>query len=150
MKTVNKQEKIAWHPAFVEAIHLELEDYLDSLEIHAEYNLTAEPLKIDCVVIKKNKDLLIKKDFAAIFREVNLLEYKSPDDYISVADFYKVYGYAYLYASLEKVSVKNLTITFVQSRYPGKILDYLKGIHGYSVEKRTCGIHTVTGDIIPI
>ena len=40
--------------------------------------------------------MVIKKNIAAIFREINLLEYKSPDDCVSPADFYKVYGYACL------------------------------------------------------
>ena len=70
MKTPN----IAWHPAFIEAIQLELEDYQDVLEFHPEYQLTSEPLKIDCVVIKKVNDVAITKNIAAIFREVNLLE----------------------------------------------------------------------------
>ncbi len=30
-----------------------------------------------------------------IFRTYNIIEYKSPDDYLSINDFYKVYGYTY-------------------------------------------------------
>ena len=141
---------IAWHPAFVEAIQLELEDYKDSLEFHTEYPLTSEPLRIDCVVIKKVPDLVIEKNIAAIFRETNLLEYKSPDDYVSVADFYKVYGYACLYASFEKVPITNMTISFVESRYPRELLAHLREIRGYKVEETSSGIYTVTGDILPI
>jgi len=62
--------QIAWHPAFIEAIQLELEDYSDVLEFFPEYQLTSEPLRIDCVVIKKPKNVVIKKNIAAIFREV--------------------------------------------------------------------------------
>jgi hypothetical protein len=43
---------ISWHPAFVQAIKLELEPYRDSLEFIAEYQLTAEPLEIDVVIIR--------------------------------------------------------------------------------------------------
>ena len=93
------ETKITWHPAFVEALQLELEAYRDSLVFHPEYQLTSEPLKIDCVVVIKAKDLVIEKNIAAIFRETNLLEYKSPGGYVSVADFYKVYGYACLYTA---------------------------------------------------
>ena len=147
-----EQEKpnIAWHPAFVEAIQLELEDYRENLEFIPEFPLTAEPLKIDCVVIKKKKDVIIKKNIAAIFREINLLEYKSPGDYISVEDFYKVYGYACLYASFRKIHVANMTISFVESRYPKKLLAHLKRIRKFAVEKTSPGIYTVTGDILPI
>ncbi|MCL2043148.1 MAG: hypothetical protein FWG89_03315 [Treponema sp.] len=145
-----KQERIPWHPAFVEALQMELEAYRDILEFIPECQLTSEPLRIDCVVIKKAKNVVIKKNIAAIFREANLLEYKSPSDYISVADFYKVYGYACLYASLKKNPVTGLTVSFVQSRYPAKLLKHLKEVRGYKVEKTGPGIYTVSGDILPI
>ena len=146
----DEQSNIAWHPAFVEAIKLELDDYGEDLEFHVEFQLTAEPLKIDCVIIKKVKSLVIEKNIAAIFRDVNLLEYKSPDDYISTNDFYKVYGYACLYASLEKVSVSEMTLTFIGSHYPRELLKHLKKIRGYTVEEKSPGIYTVVGDILPI
>ena len=141
---------IAWHPAFVEAIQLELEAYRDILEFHAEFPLTSEPLRIDCVVIKKVKDAVLTKNIAAIFREVNLLEFKSPGDYVSIADFYKVYAYACLYASLHQISINSITISFVESCHPEKLLRHLKEERGYKLEKRSSGIYTVTGDILPI
>ena len=145
-----EQSQISWHPAFVQAIQMELKDYRDILEFYPEYQLTAEPLRIDCVVIKKPKDIVIKKNIAAIFRGVNLLEYKSPDDYVSVADFYKVYGYACLYASLEKASITDLTITFVESHYPRELLGHLSAARGYKVEETVPGVYTAYGDILPI
>jgi len=141
---------ISWHPAFVEAIQMELEEYSDSLEFYPEYQLSKEPLKIDCVVIKKAKDLVIKKNIAKIFREANLLEYKSPDDYISVDDFYKVYGYACLYASFERLQITSLTVSFVESRYPEKLIRHLTAVRGYNVEENSPGIYTVKGDILPV
>ena len=141
---------IAWHPAFVEALQLELEAYQDYLEFYTEYQLSSEPLRIDCLVIKKSSDLVIKKNIASIFREVNLLEYKSPDDYISVADFYKVYGYACLYASFEKVPVTNMTISFVGSRYPKELLKHFREIRLYKVEETNTGIYNIAGDLLSI
>jgi len=142
--------RISWHPAFIEALQMELQEYQDVLEFHPEYQLTSEPLRIDCVVIKKAKDVIIKKNIAVIFREWNLLEYKDPGDYVSVADFYKVYGYACLYASFKNVPITSLTISFVESRYPRKLLDHLKNERGYKVAKTGSGIYTVSGDILPI
>jgi hypothetical protein len=63
----NETQRIAWHPAFVEALQMELQAYRDVLEFKIEHQLTAEPLKIDCVVIKKAKNVVIKKNIAAIF-----------------------------------------------------------------------------------
>ena len=141
----SSQTHIPWHPAFVEAMQMELDEFRDSLEFYPEYQLTAEPLRIDCVVIKKAKNIKITKNIAAIFREVNLLEYKSPDDYISITDFYKVYGYACLYAALEKVPVTSLSISFVESRHPRELLNHLKKVRNYTVEEKQAGIYTVVG-----
>ncbi|MDR2922218.1 MAG: hypothetical protein LBU85_02605 [Treponema sp.] len=145
-----EHSQIAWHPAFVEALQMELEAYKDVLEFHAEFQLTSEPLRIDCVIIKKVKDVVIKKNIAVIFREWNLLEYKSPDDYVSIEDFYKVYGYACLYASFKRIPVTSLTVTFVESHYPAGLIDHLRKTRGYTVEKTGPGIYNVTGDILPI
>ena len=51
---------IPWHPAFVQAIKLELEAYRDVLEFIPEYRLTSEPLEIDVVIVKKAPDLIIE------------------------------------------------------------------------------------------
>jgi len=129
---------------------MELQAYRDDLEFLPEYPLTAEPLQIDCVVIKKAKDAVIKKNIAVIFREWNLLEYKSPGDYVSVTDFYKVYGYACLYASFERIPITSLTVTFVESRHPQKLLRHLRDERGYAVAENHPGIYTICGDVLPI
>ncbi|GHU03613.1 hypothetical protein FACS1894147_07790 [Spirochaetia bacterium] len=148
-------QNIAWHPAFFEAIQLELADYKDVLQFISEYQLTTEPLRIDVLIIKKPPDVVIEKNIAAIFRSVNIVEYKSPGDYVSVDDFYKVYGYACLYASLNKAAITDLTLTFVESRYPRELLTHLRDVRGYEVAENQPGIYTVIGpavrgDILPI
>ena len=143
-----KNSNIHWHPAFVEAIKMELIEYLDKIEIHPEVPLTTEPLKIDCIIIKKSKDLVIKKNIAGIFRDWNIIEYKSPQDHVSINDFHKVYAYACLYSVLENVPVENISITFVESRYPKKLIDFLRKERNYRVEKTSPGIYTVKGDVL--
>ena len=112
--------------------------------------LNTQPLKIDVVIIKKSRDIAIEKNIASIFRKENILEYKSPDDYVSVDDFYKVYGYACLYSCLNKVDIKDLTLTFVESHYPRKILKHLQEVRCYTVEEKWSEIYIVSGDILPI
>jgi hypothetical protein len=129
---------------------MELYDYQGALEFYSDHQLTAEPLRIDCVVIRKAKDVEIKKNIAAIFKEWNLFEYKNPSDYVSVDDFYKVYGYACLYASFRKVPITGLSISFVESRYSQKLLEHLQKERGYTVAETGTGIYTVSGDIMPI
>jgi hypothetical protein len=130
---------------------MELDCYRDALDFQSQVELTAEPLRIDCVVVRKTKGIEIKKNIAAIFREWNLFEYKNPGDYVSVADFYKVYAYACLYASfMKKVSVTGMTISFVESRHSPKLLEHLQNDRGYTVAETTNGIYTVSGDVMPI
>jgi len=129
---------------------MELDAYKDVLEFCPECPLTSEPLQIDCVIIKKTKNVTIDKNIAAIFRTWNLLEYKSPDDYVSTADFYKVYGYACLYASFNNIPITEMTVTFIESHYPEKLLEHLKKVRGYTVEETGPGIYNISGDILPI
>jgi hypothetical protein len=117
---------IPWHPAFFQAIQLELEPYKDSLEFRSEYRLTAEPLEIDVVIIKKDPALTIEKNIARIFRQINLLEYKNSNDYFSVYDFYKVFGYVYFYAALNKTDIRDMAISIMETRYPGSCSITLK------------------------
>jgi hypothetical protein len=51
MEQEQPEPGIAWHPAFVEALQMELEAYQDALEFDPEHPLTSEPLEIDCVVM---------------------------------------------------------------------------------------------------
>jgi hypothetical protein len=147
------QTRTSWHPAFLEAMKLELDQYGDVLEYVPEYQLTKEPLRIDVVIVKKRKDVPITKNIAAIFRGDNIIEYKSPTDYISIEDFYKVYAYACLYVTMKPrtaANITDLTVTFVGSRHPRKLTKHLEQVRGYVVEKSSPGVYSVKGDPIPM
>jgi len=150
IKKPSEEEGIPWHTAFFEAIQMELDEYSQDLQFIPEFPLNTQPLKIDVVIIKKSKDVTIEKNIASIFRKENIAEYKSPEDYVSVDDFYKVYGYACLYSSLNKVDIKDLTLTFVESHYPRELLKHLQEVRGYTVEEKRPGIYIIRGDILPI
>jgi len=150
MEQKQPEKGIEWHHAFIEALKMELQAYKEVLEFDREHPLASKPLKIDCVVIKKVKDVAIKKNIAAIFRNWNILEYKSPVDYVSVDDFYKVYGYVCIYKSFEQVPITDLTVSFVESHYPRKLLEHLEKERGYKIAETSPGIYTVSGDIFPI
>jgi hypothetical protein len=145
--------RTSWHPAFVEAFKLELDQYGDMLEYTPEYQLTKEPLRIDMVIVKKRKNVPIRKNIAAIFRGHNLIEYKSPSDYLSPEDFYKVYAYACLYVTVQPQTaetINDLTITFVGSHYPRKLVEHLEKVRHCAVEKSSPGIYSVKGGLVPI
>jgi len=140
-------EKIKWHPAFAAAIQLELKDYKEELEFQTEYQLTDEPLRIDVLVIKKLKDIEITKSIGRMFRKYNIFEYKSPTDYISIDDYYKVKAYAYLYKALSEgtnnIDIKEMTVTLTSSKYPRKLIDYLKNEQKAIVENKENGIYYI-------
>jgi hypothetical protein len=147
----DRPEKLQWHPAFLQAVQLELIDSKDSLEFKYEHQLTTEPLRIDLLIIKKPRDLAIDKNIARIFRSDNILEFKSPGDYLSVQDFLKVYAYACLYAAITpETEFSGITLTLVEQRHPRDLISYLTGERNYRVEETGPGIYTVKGDYLPI
>ena len=78
-----------WHPAFFADIQIELEAERENLIFENEHQLGTKPMEIDALVIKKKSDIPINKNIGRIFRKYNIIEYKSPTDYISINDFYK-------------------------------------------------------------
>jgi len=141
------EEKIKWHPAFAAAIQLEFKEYKEHLEYKVEHQLTDEPLRIDVVVIKKLDDIEINKTIGKIFRKYNVVEYKSPTDYFSIDDYYKVKSYAYLYKVLSEktndINIEEITISIVVSRYPKKLIKYLKEKQGVNIKQIENGIYYI-------
>lgn len=138
------EERIAWHPAFTEAAKAELIEYLDKLEFDVEHQLNTEPLKIDLLIIKKTAEVEIEKNIGRIFRQRNIVEYKSPGDTLTADDYHKVMAYAHLYMSLEKKRYSDMTLTFVSYRRPRELIKYLRQT-GSAAEERYPGILYITG-----
>ena len=110
-------------------------------------------MQID-VLVKNEKYVKLKKNIRRIFRQYNIIEYKSPEDNLDIDDFYKVYAYACIYkADTEKIDLipaAELTITFVCYHYPRAMLDKLQRDRGIMAEKIESGIYYLTGDAIPV
>jgi hypothetical protein len=146
-----RRKRITWHTAFCDAIRLELLPYADALDFDIEHPLTREPLRIDVIVIKKKKDIVIDKHIAAIFKGRNIVEYKSPGDSLTVADFHQVMAYAHLYCvPPEKGNMTDLTVTFVTTREPRELKGYLREVYGYTLTETGAGITLITGDVLPM
>ena len=146
-------DKIQWHPAFDAALQIELEDEAEYLEFEPEHLLSKKPMQID-VLIKNEKHVKIQKNIGRIFRQYNIIEYKSPEDDLDIDDFYKTYAYACLYKSdtetVDLIPADELTITFVCCHYPRAMLDKLQRDRGIMAEKIESGIYYLTGDAIPV
>lgn len=87
-------------------------------------------------------------------RKYNIVEYKSPTDYLSINDFYKVYAYAYFFkadtAQENVVKIDEITISFVCRYYPKKLIKYLQNERKYSIIKIEQGIYHINGSEISI
>ena len=149
-----EKKLLQWHPAFYASIQIELSDEADKLIFEREHNLGTKPMLIDVLVIKKNTEDRILKNIGRIFRKFNIVEYKSPEDYLSIDDFYKVYGYCCFYKSQADkqngIKVDELTITFICSHYPRKFLKHLTSKRQIRIKKCDKGIYYLIGDIIPM
>ena len=143
--------KTQWHPPFCASMQLELKEYKSILEYLMEYALSTKPLLIDLLVIRKLQGIEIENEIGRRFRSHNVIEYKSPNDNLSIEDYLKSIGYAYLYLSLEnknrkkdeKIKSSDITVTIVRKRNPRKVLKLLRLVYGLPVKKRCKGIYEV-------
>lgn len=147
-----EKTKLQWHPAFSAALRITLQDEMKYLEMHEEYLLAKKPLQMDVLLIKKTKNVQIEKSIGQIFRAHNIIEYKSPEDYLSINDFYKVYAYTCLYQSdtdkVNEIAPSMITITFVCSHYPRELLRHLAEVRNIISEDKGNGIYYLKGDPI--
>jgi hypothetical protein len=143
-------DNLDWHTAFRAAIKLEFEDYLDSLTFINEYVLNTQPLAIDTLIIKKKPDVIINKALGKIFRTVNILEYKSPSDYVSVRVFLKGCSYVGVYLSQNPaVNPDDITLTIIESRYPRELFKYLDA-KNCKILNESPGIYCISGLLFPV
>lgn len=152
--TKKEQPNFSWHSAFFAGLQIELEKEADQLIFENEHQLGTNPMEIDVVVIKKNSEVSINKNVGRIFKKYNIIEYKSPDDYLSIDDFYKVYGYTCFYKSdvphVDMIKVTDMTISFVCYHFPRRLIQYLYTVERYETKYVERGIYQVVGDTISI
>ena len=147
-----EKKKIQWHSGFSAALRITLGDEMELLEMREEYLLGRKPLQMDVLIIKNQRNIEIKKEIGRIFRKHNIIEYKSPEDSLSINDFYKVYGYACIYQAntdtVKEIDTEELTITFVCSHYPREMMKHLFNVRSIRAEQKGEGIYWLTGDAI--
>ena len=104
MRSIGTREetgKIEYHYGFYGAVHVEYETRRVKMEYLQEHELGDEPVRMDMLIIKRDTTKLTDP-VGSFFRMHNVLEYKSPEDNLSIDDFYKAQGYALLYKGLGK------------------------------------------------
>ena len=149
--SISGQKKTQWHPPFCASIQLELKEYKSILEYSMEYALSTKPLLIDLLIIKKAQEVRIENEIGRKFRSHNIIEYKSPNDRLSIKNYLKTIGYAHLYFSIVNTNKKkdeaiksfDITVTIVRVRKPKKLFRMLREVYGLPVTKRANGIYEV-------
>lgn len=141
-----EETAIRWHPAFYGAAELELRENKEELEFHQEYNLSKEPLRVDLLVVRRLADVQVKNEIGHIFRQYNIVEYKSPGDGLSIDTFYKTVGYACFYKGLGKtedaIPIQEMSISFFREAYPGKLFTKLESL-GMEIKNPYPGIYYI-------
>ena len=151
MATITQnRDKTYWHDAFFEALQLELHQYLEVLEFDYEHQLSKQALIVDVLVIKKEHGIEIEKNIGKIFKTINLFEFKSEKDGLTVDDYNKVMGYAYFYASFTHAHISDITISFAVTVHPKKLLHYLEHDRKFKVTISDNGIYRIDGDTFPV
>ncbi len=151
----SEKQRLDWHSGFEGGLMLSLRKYSKDVEVEREHPLSSEPLRVDFIVIKKNTDVLIDNSIGRGFRKYNLIEYKSPDDELSIDVLWKVIGYACLYKSLgetiDAIKSDEITISIFRSRKPVKLFNYLQKQDAKAIDKVDNGIYRICGIInIPV
>lgn len=143
---------IQWHPVFCAAAELEFMANKTELDFQREYNLSKKPLQIDLLVVEKLDDVSIENEIGRIFRKYNVIEYKSPEDGLTIDDFFKTFGYAELYISqrktVDQIPINQLTVSVVREGKPEELFRSLNK-YGFAVEKKFEGIYYIYGLHLP-
>ena len=100
------------------------------------------------MLVIKEESSSLTDPIGSFFRKHNILDYKSPEDGLTIDDFYKAQGYALIYKSLGKtvnaIPLEEMTVSIFRHAYPREMFKALEESE-MSVEEKSKGIYSVTG-----
>ncbi|MDO5407140.1 MAG: hypothetical protein Q4F28_07415 [Eubacteriales bacterium] len=163
-----KSERLQWHVGFCAAMRTELEQHADELEFINEYSLTKKPLQPDLLIIRKHgaenpgamtcgsdqhrKSAEDSGGLQGLLAKHTLFEYKGPDDTLGIDDFYKVMAYAGLYKYLSKgensIKVEEMSVVFVVSKRPLKLLKHLEKYYKIRLVELEQNVYRLEGPVL--
>ena len=144
------QEKgrINYHYGFYAAMKVEYDLMHADVTYKQEIQLGEEPIRLDFLIIKKNADVVLTDPIGEYFEAVNLFEYKSPEDGLSIDDFYKAVAYAFIYKgynrNTDELHIEDMTLTLVRHSYPQKLMKALEK-YGFTIEEQHNGVYHIGG-----
>ena len=152
-KQYKRKKTATYHDTAFAAFNYLLRKYVKSgdVSLEDEHQLSKRPPKIDIIVLKKNRNIEIETSWGKIFREYNIIEYKSPvDSTLSISVFNKViHGYVGLYASQENIKLTDMTATIVCYNKPAELFEVLRNELNYKILRKGKGIYYITQKGLP-
>lgn len=137
---------IHYHPGFYGATELEFRFEKAELSFTIEYNLFKEPTRIDMLVITKEQGAQLDNDVGRIFKQYNILEYKSPNYELSIDDFFKACGYGCMYKAqgdtVNQIPEDQITVSLFRDTYPRELFKALEE-SGRTIEQPYPGIYYI-------
>ena len=141
-----EEGRIKYHYGFYAAMKVEYDLMHADVEYEQEIQLGEEPIRLDFLIIKKKPQVVLTDPIGEYFEAVNLFEYKSPEDGLSIDDFYKAIAYAFIYKGygrhVDELPIKEMTLTLVRHSYPRELMKALEK-YGFAVEKQYPGVYHV-------
>lgn len=153
--------RIQWHPAFYAVLEVVKKrimetDRVERYEFISEYNLGKQPMRIDLVIREKeiagnsHKKTEVDNEIFRIMKKHNIIEYKSPEDVLTIDDFFKTLAYAFLYKGsgekVNQITFEDISVSIFCSNYPKKVFELLS-FHEFEIDEKYPGIYYVTGNI---
>jgi hypothetical protein len=130
-------------------MELELRRDRAHLSFEREHLVNSKPIQMDMLIIKKEKGIVTENTSGKIFRGHNIIEFKSPDDELNYDTYIKGIGYACIYKANEhhvnEISMDDITLTFLRSKRPRKLLRELSE-KGYTITEPYAGIYYIQKD----
>ena len=127
----SKSQRINWHNVFSRVLKHRWTPL--GLTVLSEYEVVKHPLKIDVVVIRKEKEPLSPEKLAQLpdgirenLKEHNLIDFKSIRESYSRQALKKTEAYATHYEEEERINVEQLSIFSVAAMTPKKLLTEMR------------------------
>jgi len=140
-----------WHPAFVQGLIAVLDPKEESLGFQDEFRLSKEALRIDVIVTANNGTIPENHAMAQIFNKHNLFEYKAHNDSLTISDYIASIGKGHIYSAFKDIPISDITISFVLTKNPRTVLNYLKDVRKFTVaQKDENSLIYVHGDVFPV
>ena len=100
LKKLRATPRSDWHAGFEARLRIETHKYADQVHISTEEEIGEVPPRTDFVILVEDEKVEFEKTIFQIFRKINILEYKNPNDSLNERVLRKACGYANLYISV--------------------------------------------------